>query len=90
MVSLPFESVGVRRIILNSKSSDLVLYYDTISLIETNAYTSVYEITFESYYGYPDASLFKLVNNSKNDAYPRVLIDTVPSSPTNANYFTEV
>lgn len=90
MVSLPFESVGVRRIILNSKSEDLELYYDTVSLIVTNAYTSVYEISFESYYGYPDASLFKLVNNAKNDAHPRVLIDTVPSSPTNANYFTEV
>lgn len=90
MVSLPFESVGVRRIILNSNSADLLLYYDTVSLIVTNAYTSVYEISFESYYGYPDASLFKLVNNAKNDVHPIVLIDTVPSSPTNTNYFTEV
>lgn len=90
MVPLPFESVGVRRIILNSTSADLLLYYDNVSLILTNAYTSVYEISFESYYGYPDASLFKLVNNAKNNAYPIVLIDTVPSSPINTNYFTEV
>ena len=27
------------------------------------------EIKFESYYGYPDASHFKLVNNTQNDNY---------------------
>lgn len=90
VVTLPFESVGVRRIILNSRSDNLVLYYDAISLLVTNAYDSLYEINFESYYGYPDASHFKLVNNADNDTYPRVLIDTVPSSPINLNYFTEV
>lgn len=56
----------------------------------SSLYTALYELKFESYYGFPDASQFKLVNNTNNDTYVKVLIDTVPSTQVNENYFTEV
>lgn len=90
IVSLPFESVSVRRFLMNVAATGIVLYYDTIPLIVTSLYTALYELKFESYYGFPDASHFKLVNNTNNDTYVKVLIDTVPSTQINENYFTEV
>lgn len=90
VVTLPFDSVGIRRIIMNISSNDFVLFYDDIPLIITSLYKPLYELTFESYYGYPDASHFKVANNTKNDSYVKILIDTVPGSPINDNYFTEV
>lgn len=90
VVSLPFESVSVRRFLMNVVANDVVLYYDTIPLINTSLYTALYELKFESYYGFPDASHFKLVNNTKDVTYVKVLIDTVPSMQINENYFTEV
>lgn len=90
VVSFPFESVSVRRLLMNVADANIVLYYDTIPLINTNLYTSLYELKFESYYGFPDASHFKLTNNTSNNTYVKVLIDTVPSTQINENYFTEV
>ena len=87
VVTLPFESVGVRRLIMNVAATGFVLYYDTIPLINTTLYDSLYEIKFDSYYGFPDASHFKLVNNTPSDLTVNVLIDTVPKSPINKNYF---
>lgn len=90
VVSLPFESVSVRRLLMNVAANDIVLYYDYIPLISTSLYTALYELKFESYYGFPDASHFKLVNNTKDNTYVKVLIDTVPGTQINENYFTEV
>lgn len=90
VVSFPFESVSVRRLLMNVAATGVVLYYDTIPLISTTLYTALYELKFKSYYGFPDASHFKLVNNTSNDTHVIVLIDTVPSTQINENYFTEV
>lgn len=86
-VSLPFNSIGVRRMLMNVSATGIVLYYDIIPLISTSLYTALYELKFESYYGFPDASNFKLVNNTQNDTYVKILIDTVPDSPISENYF---
>jgi hypothetical protein len=90
VVSFPFESVSVRRLLMNVAATGIVLQYDNIPLINTSVYTALYELKFESYYGFPDASHFKLVNNTKDNTYVKVLIDTVPSMQINENYFTEV
>ena len=87
VVSLPFDSIGARRLIMNVAATGIVLYYNTIPLLTTSLYTPLYEIKFESYYGYPDASHFKLSNNTKDDTHVKILIDTVPGSPINDNYF---
>lgn len=87
VVSLPFNSIGVRRLLMNVTVADILLYYDIIPLINTSLYTALYELNFESYYGFPDASHFKLVNNTKNDTYVKILIDTVPELPISTNYF---
>lgn len=87
IVTIPFDSIGVRRLIMNVATPDVVLYYNSIPLLNTSLYNSLYELKFESYYGYPNASHFKLANNTKNDSYVKILIDTVPGSPINENYF---
>ena len=50
----------------------------------------MYELDFNSYYGFPDASRFKFSNYASSDAYIKVLIDNVPGSPINDSYFEEV
>lgn len=75
---------------MNVAATGISLHYDTIALLNTSVYDSFYEIKFESYYGYPNASHFKLTNNTKDITYVNILIDTVPDSPINDNYFTEV
>lgn len=87
VVSFPFNSIGVRRLIMNVAATGFVLHYNSIPLLVTSLYDSLYELKFESYYGYPDASHFKLVNNTKNESYVKILIDTVPDSLINDNYF---
>lgn len=87
VVTLPFDSIGVRRLIMNVVATGIDLYYNSIPLLTTSLYTSLYEMKFESYYGFPDASHFKLTNNTKDDIYVKILIDTVPGSPINDNYF---
>ena len=90
VVSLPFDSIGVRRLIMNVAATGIRLSYDTIPILDTSLYNALYEIKFESYYGFPDASHFKLINNTKDDIYVKILIDTVPGSPINDNYFTRL
>lgn len=90
VVALPFDSIGVRRLIMNVASTGIDLYYNTIPLLNTSLYNSLYEIKFESCYGFPDASHFKLANNTQDNINIKILIDTVPGSPINDNYFTEV
>ena len=90
LVRFPFEPVSVRRLLMNVRCNEIVLYYDNIPLIITSLYTALYELKFESYYGFPDASHFKLTNNTNNDTYVKILIDTLPSTQINENYFTEV
>lgn len=90
IVKLPFDSIGVRRLIMNVAATGISLYYNNIPLLDTTLYNSLYELKFGSYYGYPDASHFQLVNNTKDNIYVKILIDTVPGSPINDNYFTEV
>ena len=87
IVPLPFKSIGVRRLIMNVNATGVLLSYDAIPLINTSLYTALYELNFESYYGFPDASHFKLVNNTKDDTYVKMLIDTVPESPIKNDYF---
>lgn len=87
VVTFPFNRVGVRRLIVNIVEPSILLYHDTVQLFTSTAYQSLYEIKFESYYGFPDASKFKLVNYTKNETSVKVLIDTVPDSPINENYF---
>lgn len=89
MVTFPFNRVGVRRLIFNIVISQIIVYYDLVQLFLSSGYQSLYEIKFESYYGFPDASKFKLVNFSNKDTYVKVLIDTVPDSPINENYFED-
>lgn len=72
---------------MNVTADDILLSYDNIPRINTSLYTALYELKFESYYGFPDAARFKLVNNTKADTYVKILIDTVPESPINSDYF---
>lgn len=87
VVTFPFNRVGVRRLIVNIITPQVLLYHNSVQLFTSTEYQSLYEIKFESYYGFPDASKFKLANFAKNDTYVNVLIDTVPDSPINENYF---
>lgn len=87
VVTLPFDSIGVRRLIMSVAATGVELSYNSIPLLITSLYNSLYEMKFESYYGYPDASHFKLVNNTKDNTDVKILIDTVPGSLINDNYF---
>lgn len=89
VVTLPFPKVGARRLIVNIVDTQITLYHNTVQLLTSTAYQSLYEIKFESYYGFPDASKFKLSNNTPAETFVKVLIDTVPDSPINENYFEE-
>lgn len=86
-VNFPFESIGVRRLVITTKNEDVTLYYDNYEIFSTNSVTTIYELKFESYNGYPNASTFKLVNNSNVVATVVIMIDNVPLSPYNTDYF---
>lgn len=87
VVNFPFESIGVRRLVITTKNEDVTLFYDNYEIFSTNSVTTIYELKFESYNGYPNASMFKLVNNSKVVATVVIMIDNVPLSPYNTDYF---
>lgn len=88
VVNFPFESIGVRRLVITTKNEDVTLFYDNYEIFSTNSFTTIYELKFESYNGYPNASTFKLVNNSKVVATVVIMIDNVPLSPYNStDYF---
>lgn len=87
-VPFPFDKVGVRRLILSTRANDFVLTYNDNEILITSLYQSLYEIEFNSYFGYPDASLFSIINKSSgSSAYVKIMIDNVPESPVNENYF---
>ena len=77
---------GVRRIICtsNSSSSSSLQYYDKI-IVFFNSQNNA-DITFESYYGYPKLSGFAV----NQFGYGSILVDVVPESPVNDNYFKEI
>lgn len=87
VVNFPFESIGVRRLVITTKNEDVTLFYGDYEIFSTNSVTTIYELKFESYNGYPNASMFKLVNNSKLVAPVVIMIDNVPLSPYNPDYF---
>lgn len=88
VVNFPFESIGVRRLVITTKNEDVTLFYGDYEIFSTNSVTTIYELKFESYNGYPNASTFKLVNNSKVVATVVIMIDNVPLSPySTTDYF---
>lgn len=87
-IPFPFDKVGVRRLILSTRINDFILGYNDNELLVTSLYQSLYEIEFNSYFGYPDASLFYIINKSSGGSeHVRIMIDNVPESPVNENYF---
>nr|DAO34513.1 MAG TPA: hypothetical protein [Caudoviricetes sp.] len=88
-VKFPFRKIGIRRLIVSSPHNDIALNYDGVPIIMFNSSNGFVELNFESYYGYPDSSLFSMVNNGTTlvQAQATVLVDYVPDAPINSNYF---
>lgn len=87
-VKLPFKKkVGIRRLIVSSPHNDTTLNYDGIPIIKFNSSNGFVELNFESYYGYPDSSLFSMINNGTTPLQASVLVDYVPDAPINSDYF---
>ena len=89
-VKIPFKKSGIRRVILVSPYNNINLKYDGKIVIRSTSLQSLYEIKFESYYGYPDSELFSLTNGNKNSVDVTILADTVPYAPINSDYFETV
>lgn len=85
-VKFPFKKTGIRRLIVSSYN-DVALNYDGIPIIKLNSSNGFVELKFESYYGYPDSSLFSMVNNGTTPVQATVLVDYVPDAPINSDYF---
>lgn len=79
VVKFPFKKVGIRRLIVSSPHNDI-----TLSLTVP---TGLVELNFESYYGFPDSSLFSMINNGTTSVQATVLVDYVPGAPINSDYF---
>lgn len=77
---------GVRRIICTSNSSTSSSLLNNGKIITFFNSQNDADITFESYYGYPKLSDF-VVNQF---SYGAILVDVVPESPINENYFKEI
>lgn len=87
VVRLPFRKVGVRRIVISAPSDSVNLTYDGINLVKFSRYNGFVDLKFESYFGFPDASKFSFVNYDTNNADVVVLVDCVPDSSINNDYF---
>lgn len=87
VVKFPFKKVGIRRLILSSPYNDVTLNYDGIPIINFNSSNGLVELNFESYYGFPDSSLFSMVNNGTTSVQATVLVDYVPDASINSDYF---
>lgn len=77
---------GVRRIICysnNSGSSSLLNKGKIIAFFNNQKSAN---LTFESYYGYPKLSDFSV----NLFGYGSIIVDVVPESPVNDNYFKEI
>lgn len=87
-VKFPFKKIGIRRLIVSSPHNDVTLNYDGIPIIKFNSYNGLVELNFESYYGFPDSSLFSMINNGTNNSVQAtVLVDYVPDASINSDYF---
>lgn len=86
-VKFPFKKTGIRRLIVSSPHNDVTLNYDGIQIIKFNSSNGFVELKFESYYGYPDSSLFSMVNNGTAPVQATVLVDYVPDAAINSDYF---
>lgn len=88
VVKFPFiKKMGIRRLIVSSPHNDVVLNYDGIPIIMFNNSNGLVELNFESYYGFPDSYLFSMVNNGTTPVQATVLVDYVPDTYINSNYF---
>ena len=87
VVKFPFKKIGIRRLIVSSPHNDTTLNYDGIPIIMLNSSNGLVELNFESYYGFPDSTLFSMVNNGTTSVQATVLVDYVPDSPINSDYF---
>lgn len=86
-VKFPFKKIGIRRLIVSSPNNETTLNYDGIPIIKFNSSNGLVEMNFESYYGFPDSSLFSMVNNGTTSVQATVLVDYVPDASINSNYF---
>lgn len=87
VVKFPFKKIGIRRLIVSSSHSDIILNYDGIPIINFNSSNGLVELNFESYYGFPDSSLFSMINNGTTSVQATVLVDYVPDASINSDYF---
>lgn len=87
VVKFPFKKIGIRRLIVSSPHNDVTLNYDGIPIIMFNSSNGLVELNFESYYGFPDSTLFSMVNNGTTSVQATVLVDYVPDVSINSDYF---
>lgn len=86
VVKFPFKKIGIRRLIVSSHNN-VTLNYDGIPIIMFSSSNELVELNFESYYGFPDSSLFSMVNNGTTSVQASVLVDYVPDGSINSDYF---
>lgn len=86
-VNFPFKKIGIRRLIVSSSHNNVTLNYDETPIIMFNSSNGLVELNFESYYGFPDSSLFSMVNNGTTSVQVTVLVDYAPDASINSNYF---
>lgn len=87
VVKFPFKKIGIRRLIVSSTHNGVTLNYNGNPIIMFNSSNGLVELNFESYYGFPDSSLFSMVNNDTTSAQVTVLADYVPDAFINSDYF---
>ena len=86
-VKFPFKKIGIRRLVVSSPHNDSILNYDGNPIINFNSSNGLVELNFESYYGFPDSTLFSMVNYGTTSVQATVLVDYVPDAPINSDYF---
>ena len=86
-VKFPFKKIGIRRLIVSSPHNDSTLNYDGNPIINFNSSNGLVELNFESYYGFPDSTLFSMVNYGTTSVQATVLVDYAPDAPINSDYF---
>ena len=82
------QHMPVRRVILSPSFAYQILSYDNNFILRTTTAQGLYEITFDSYFGYPDSSHFKVHNYDGASRNVTILMDCLPDSNINPNYFT--
>ena len=76
---------GVRRIICNSTAAQTSRLEVNGNVIGSFNNSNDFELTFESYYGYPKLSDFSIFQFG----FGSILVDTVPYNPISHDYFEE-